>query len=103
MTVAFQIIEEVAKSSGISVRELKSQSRTQRVAWARQEAMWRMRRELHIPYPTIGRLFSRDHTTAIHGVRRHQARLDAADDLPAPDDDPLGFWPCGLTAEPDRI
>ena len=89
---ASQIIAEVAQAHGISVREMRSATRQRVIAWARQEAMWRMRRETKASYQTIARLLGlADHTTARHGALAHQARLEV--NCPS-DDDPLGFWPC---------
>ena len=41
---------------------------------ARQEAMHEVRRQLRWSYPHLGALFERDHTTVMHGVRRHLER-----------------------------
>lgn len=80
-----QIAEAVARKHRISVKDLKGAYRGRTVAWPRQEAMWLAYQEVwpdgrHVySLPQIGRYFGgRDHTTALHGVRRHQQRLDAA-------------------------
>lgn len=92
MTMA-RIAEEVATRHRISVEELKSKSLQRRLAWPRQEAWWRMRLETRASYPAIARLFGRDHTTVIYGVRAFERRCSFKSD-----DDPLGFWPCLATA-----
>jgi len=74
--VGHAILEDVARTHGISVKELKSPSRYRNIAWPRQEAMWRLKRETTLSLPAIGRLLNRDHTTVLHGVLAHQRRLN---------------------------
>ncbi len=64
---------------GLSREELLSSSRTARVAWPRQVAMYLARELTGESLPTIGRSFGgRDHTTVLHAWRRISARI--ADD-----------------------
>lgn len=63
---------------GITASELKSKRRTQRVASARQLAMYLSRRLLSISYPQIGQKFGgRDHSTVIHAQGAVERRLKA--------------------------
>ncbi|MCW2969406.1 MAG: chromosomal replication initiator protein DnaA [Solirubrobacterales bacterium] len=65
---------------GLSPQELLSPSRTPRVAWPRQLAMYLSRELTSESLPAIGRQFGgRDHTTVLHAWRRTSARI-AADD-----------------------
>lgn len=65
------------KHRGVSQAELLSPTRRRKIAHARQHAMWLLRQEGY-SYPQIGRAFGgRDHTTALHGVRAHEARANA--------------------------
>ena len=52
--------------------ELRSPDRARRVARPRQIAMF-LCREYGKPYTLIGRHYSKDHTTILHGVRRIRA------------------------------
>jgi hypothetical protein len=73
---ASKIIFEVAEKHGLTIADLKGEGRKVPVAIARQEAFWRLRTELGLSYPRIGTIFNgRDHSTVIHGIRRHAARL----------------------------
>ena len=64
----------------ISSEELLSSTRTPRVAWPRQLAMYLSRELTGESLPAIGRHFGgRDHTTVLHAWRRTSARI-AADD-----------------------
>lgn len=61
---------------GISSEELVSHSRTARVAWARQVAMYLARELTQESLPAIGREFGgRDHTTILHAWRRIEQRI----------------------------
>ena len=64
---------------GITSEELLSSSRTPRIAWPRQVAMYLARELTGESLPAIGRHFGgRDHTTVLHAWRRTTARI--ADD-----------------------
>lgn len=78
------ITETVAARYRIKVSDLKGPARYRHVARPRQEAMWLMRQVRwadgtpRYSFPMIGAfLGGRDHTTIIHGVRAHEARLVA--------------------------
>ncbi len=61
---------------GVSSAELLSTSRTSRVAWPRQVAMYLARELTEESLPAIGRHFGgRDHTTVLHAWRRTSARI----------------------------
>jgi chromosomal replication initiator protein len=61
---------------GISSEEIASHTRTSRVAWARQVAMYLARELTQESLPTIGREFGgRDHTTVLHAWRRTEQRI----------------------------
>ncbi len=74
---------------GLSGEELLSSSRTSRVAWPRQVAMYLARELTSESLPAIGRHFGgRDHTTVLHACRRAKTRIaedplarDAVDDV----------------------
>ena len=63
---------------GVSPDELLSTSRSARIAWPRQLAMYLARELTSESLPTIGRQFGgRDHTTVLHAWRRTSARIAA--------------------------
>lgn len=64
---------------GISGEELVSPSRTPRIAWPRQIAMYLARELTNESLPTIGRAFGgRDHTTVLHAWKRTEERIAAS-------------------------
>jgi chromosomal replication initiator protein len=66
---------------GLSSNELLSPSRTTRIAWPRQLAMYLAREHTGESLPAIGRQFGgRDHTTVLHAWRRTSARIAADED-----------------------
>lgn len=72
------ILEIVSDAYRISVADLRGARRTRAYAWPRQHAMWLMAQQPHLSLPMIGRfLGGRDHTTVLHGVRAHAARIAA--------------------------
>lgn len=74
-----EITLRVAEKHGLTVEDLKGQSRIRPIAWPRQEAMYECRMATSNSTTAIGRfLGGRDHTTVMHGVRRHQDRLAEA-------------------------
>ena len=85
-----EIKKMVAAKHGLTVADLELPNdapgaRRRRLAYARQEAMWEMRQvkfqngEHRNSLPQIGQsLGGRDHSTADHGIRAHQRRLDAS-------------------------
>ena len=61
---------------GLTPEELLSPSRTVRVAWPRQIAMYLARELTDESLPAIGRQFGgRDHTTVLHACRRTASRI----------------------------
>lgn len=79
------IVDAVAKHHGLTVEQLRGPSRKFFIAHPRQEAMWLMRQvkdwqgRNRYSLPQIGEFMgARDHTTILHGVRAHQARVDKA-------------------------
>lgn len=77
------IAEQVAAKHGVSFKEMCSRTRRHPVVAARQEAFWRIRKEVYVlgkpmSLPEIGRRFGKhDHTTVLHGIRKHQERMAA--------------------------
>ena len=74
---ARKVLSDVAEARGVTLVDMLGEDRVRPVAFARFEAMWRLR-ELRAPdgrrlfsLPRIGRLFGRDHTSVLHALRRH--------------------------------
>lgn len=70
-----EIIAEVARESGFTVAMLVGDRRSRPIVAARHMAYWRVARETGASLAAIGRAFGdRDHTTIIHGIRKHEMR-----------------------------
>lgn len=70
------IVEQVCAKHGVTPAELTGARRAVHISAARQEAVYRMSRETNLSLPQIGkRMGGRDHTTIIHSIRRHEAKL----------------------------
>lgn len=72
-----EIIKEVCLKHGVKVTEIVSPIRSKHIIPARHEAMYRVREERHLSWAQLARLFNRDHTSVIHGWRKHKALLTA--------------------------
>ena len=76
-----EIQAAVGAHFGLSSTELLSSTRSTRVAWPRQVAMYLARELTGESLPAIGRHFGgRDHTTVLHACRRASARIATDDD-----------------------
>jgi hypothetical protein len=76
------IVREVAQKYFMTVADIVGGERTRPFAFARHEAMYRIKTERKLSLPDIGRrLGGRDHTTVLHGIRCHEARMAWADVL----------------------
>ena len=64
----------VAGELAVESRLLRSPKRNARVVFARQVAMYLMRRQLGLPFAAIGERYGRDHTTVLHAVRTIEAQ-----------------------------
>ncbi|MCW2995636.1 MAG: dnaA, partial [Conexibacter sp.] len=71
-----RIQELVAEVFGLTREELLSPTRTARVAWPRQVAMYLSREHTHETLPAIGAHFGgRDHSTVLHACKRAASRI----------------------------
>jgi hypothetical protein len=72
-----QITQQVAQKYGLTSGLLRGPRRQKSIVMARFEAWWRIREECpYLSYPQIGMYFNRDHSTVIHGARKHAERIE---------------------------
>lgn len=65
-----KIIDTVCKKYGVLPDELKSKTKTNSIANARQIAMYILRKTTDLSLPKIGKVFNRDHSTAISSINK---------------------------------
>lgn len=70
------IVAGVARKHLVSVKDVFGPSRYKEHVAARHEAFWEIKAQLLWSLPQIGRFFRRDHTTVLHGIRKHQMLRD---------------------------
>lgn len=70
------LAKEICDQHGADFDEVCGDRRFQPLVLIRQEIFYRIRVELGMSYPEIGKRFNRDHTTIMHGVRRHAKRFN---------------------------
>ena len=68
-------IKVVALRHDVDVEDIMVGDRTRPIVHARHEAMYILRNKFRLSYPRIGTIMGRDHSTVIHGVRAHAARI----------------------------
>ena len=75
-----EIAKEVAEKYGLdSWRLLRAKRRNRHIVAARHEAMYRASKETDRTLVQIGWVLGRfDHTTVIHGIRKHEERMKEA-------------------------
>ncbi len=69
-----QYLDVICQRHHVTREEVCGRGRTRVVALARHELWWELRHHgtLAFSYEEIGRLFGRNHTTVLHGVRAFQ-------------------------------
>lgn len=67
-----EALETSALKHGVSIAEIVGPSMFRRIVHARWEVMW-MLREADFSFPAIGRAMAMDHSSIIHGCRKHAA------------------------------
>jgi chromosomal replication initiation ATPase DnaA len=71
-----EIIAEVADEFLIFPSDIIARKSRPKFVQARQKAMWRARHETSSSYLKLARIFKRDHSTVIYGVRCWEAKLN---------------------------
>jgi chromosomal replication initiation ATPase DnaA len=68
-----EIKKEVAKKHMVTVKDIEGPSRKEEIVFARDEAMYRTRKETGAGLKAIGRCFNRTHATVIHALKKNSA------------------------------
>src|SRR5262249_14114560 len=74
---AATILEETANYFGLGPSDLVSKSRSRPLTTARHVAMYLLRELTGLSLIKIGELFERDHTTALHGIKKIESLMPA--------------------------
>lgn len=76
---ADQIIKFVCETHEISKEDLIKKTRKKELVKARFMAYWFIKNNTSLGLVSIGKLFSRDHSTVIHGIRDHSDNFERRD------------------------
>ena len=76
-----RIINDVCQRSGIEKEKILSRSRKKEIVAARFACMYLLRKEAFMTFAAIGRVFDRDHSTAMHALRTVENLLETNDYL----------------------
>lgn len=68
----------------LTVDQLMEKGRRRELTMPRHQAMWEVRENTLLSFPSIGKVFKMHHTSILHGVNAHQGRVDAGSAEPMP-------------------
>lgn len=71
------IIAEVCEKYDLTPAQIIGPQRHRFIVIARHEAYYRCAKETPYSLPAIGRVFCRDHTSIMSGIKRHEKRMAA--------------------------
>lgn len=71
-----KILMEVCEKHGLRPVIVTGRGQTSVVVKARHEVFWRCANETSATYGEIARIFDRDHTSVLNGIRRHADRIN---------------------------
>lgn len=69
------LAKQICAKYGVDFDEVCSERRHKHLVLIRHEIFYRLKVDLQMSYPAIGEKFNKDHTTILHGVRKHAERL----------------------------
>lgn len=71
-----KLAEAIAVKHAISFADMIGERRAVHLVRARHEAMWCLKQHTKLSLPQIARILGkRDHTTILHGIKRHAERM----------------------------
>ena len=71
-----KIIEEVARTFGVTPEDIRSENRRAQISNARQVAIYAVREITQIPYEAIGKEFgNRDHSTIVYALQQMDKKI----------------------------
>jgi chromosomal replication initiator protein len=77
-----ELINDVCKEFGVSIRDVRGKRRTAEIALPRQVCMYVLRKELELPLEQIARELNRsDHTTVMHAIERVEEKMEEDEDF----------------------
>ena len=70
-----KIVKHVADRHGYCPQEILGKHRPDRLVSARLEAYWLVKEITGMSYPHVGKIFGRDHSTVLYGIKEFEKRL----------------------------
>lgn len=71
-----KIIENTSNAYGISIEDVLGDRRQKETVLPRHIIMYKLRKELELSFPKIGKIFGKDHTTIIHAFNKIEKMLN---------------------------
>jgi chromosomal replication initiation ATPase DnaA len=72
-----EVVARVARAHGVTVEDILGRATEIKVVHARHEAFYAVKVASGVSWARIGRIFGRDHSTVLHGVKAYKARASA--------------------------
>ena len=70
-----KIVDEVSRTTGVSVEDIYSKKRTANIANARKMALYIIRNVTDMSFASIGEEFNKDHTTIIYNIEEMEKMI----------------------------
>lgn len=74
-----KIVAAVSAQYGVRCEDLLGKSQNQECSYPRQIAMYLCRKELKLPFQSIGYVFSRDHSTVMTSIKQIEKKIESSD------------------------
>ena len=71
-----RIISMVSQHTGVPEEEIKGKKRTKEIAMARHVCIYILRTQTELSFPSIGKIFGRDHSTIMYSIDLIQNRIE---------------------------
>ena len=76
-----RVVDEVSRTTGVSVEDIYSKKRTANIANARKMSFYIIRNVTDMPYSKIGEEFNKDHTTVMYNIEEMEKILSSNSSL----------------------
>ena len=70
------ILEEIAKSFGVSTEDIRGERKTTEISLARQAAIYIIRETTNLTLDDIGKIFNKKHSTVLYSIEAIDTKMD---------------------------
>ena len=77
------LLDLIEEKTGFTIEDLRSKNRKRDIVHVRRTLFVIAYKLLELPYERIGDIVDQDHSTVIHGLKKHNAEIDIYEDYTA--------------------